>query len=185
PKWFKGVISGDKSDGASDSKDTPAERPKLVSDARDGAPEPQPEEETIEAIRARLDEQREVMSEFDKMAGKLATEDDAIRPEALVFEMQKGWKQVGGDVGDGSEIAPESALVRLYLSLSGKPPADFERSSRPDRVKEAAENVISWSVQSLHSYLSRPDVWKRPSFTKAVFEEIRERMLIGSMAPRK
>jgi|GEM_PF-7107016 hypothetical protein len=111
-----------------------------------------------------------------------------IRPEELAFSLDGGgWRQTGGgnDTGGRSEISKEGDLVRLYLDLSGKPPANFEALVRADRKQEAAAQVRSWTVDSLHKYLSRADVWSRPSYTKAIFEEIRERMLRGKMSPRE
>jgi hypothetical protein len=110
-----------------------------------------------------------------------------IRAEELLFSLQGGWKQEENATGSESpsEISKESDLVRLYLDISGKPPANFSASVRPERVQEAAKILPAWSVDALHKYLSGSEVWKRPSFTKAVFEEIRERMLLGKMDPRE
>lgn len=111
---------------------------------------------------------------------------DVIRPEEMVFSLQGGWEQEGSPSDKSStEVSKESDLVRLYLDISSKPPANFAAVVRSERVQEAAKTLVSWSVDALYRYLSGNEVWKRPSFTQAVFEEIRARMLLGNMSPRE
>ena len=120
PAWFKGVVSGGKSEGVPDTKREPVISPQDV-----------PSMEPMD------------------------------------------------------DLAKESDLVRLYMGLSGKPPANFAASVRSERVQEAAKVLPAWTVDALHTYLSSGEVWQRPSFTKAVFDEVHARMLRGKMGPRE
>lgn len=104
--------------------------------------------------------------------------------------MQRNQTPAGEESGYSKEltdIAKENELIDLYQKLRHNPPADFRSLVRPERVREAAPGLLSWSVESLYKYLSGVEVWKRPSFTEAVFEEVRLRLLHGngSLGPRE
>lgn len=158
PKWFKGVVQGGKPEDAPDSK-------------------PNTESVPLESVP----------EDFSGLVNQ-PSPDDTVDAEELSFSLLQGWKQAGEDGTEKqspSELARESDLVRLYLKLSRNPAANFETMVRPDRKREAADVVRSWSVESLHKYLSGSEVWKRPSYTKAIFEEISTRMQRGDMSPRE
>lgn len=128
--------------------------------------------------------QEEERGEFpsDVPTGSLGVDDPALtfKPEG------DNWRQIGEVPQEGTdEHVMESDLVRVYLDPRDHPPADFKRNVRPERVAEHAPSLRAWTVPALHKYLSTPGLWGRPSFTEAVFEEIRARMLAGSMQPRE
>lgn len=75
------------------------------------------------------------------------------------------------------------ALVALWADVTGKRPADFFAKINSHLVQGAARRVRAWSVADLHAYLSRTDLWKRPSFTKAVFDEVGERIRRRDFSP--
>lgn len=113
--------------------------------------------------------------------------DDALTfPEQEAFDALDRWRRVGDDAPrNETAAAKETELVKLYLELSKNPPANFRSSVREDIRRESALTVKWWTAESLHRYLSEGEVWKRPSFTEAVFEEIRVRMARGDMSPRE
>ena len=78
-----------------------------------------------------------------------------------------------------------SELVSLYKERKGNRPANFEASASKSLVATLAPGMRKWTPSELHGYLSQPDIWEKPSNTLAVFEEIRERLLTGSLEPRK
>ncbi len=155
PKWFRGVTTGGKADVTTENNKKKSDSP--------------PESVQEPAINPSPDKSAEPDSIFTLKGGS------------------GGWESVdtGERVEDSSEINKESALVRLYLELSRKPPANFEASVRRANVQEVAPTLRSWSVDAMHTYLARADIWKRPSYTKAVFQEINERMRLGSLAARE
>jgi hypothetical protein len=113
-------------------------------------------------------------------------------------ERQKGLRIVGGtDYGDApvAETGPKEVLkapervefyllVALWTRIISNLPADYDARTRPELVREATEQVAPWGVSELHAYLLRPDIWERPSFTKAVIEEVRLRMQTYDFSPR-
>lgn len=76
-------------------------------------------------------------------------------------------------------------LTKLWIKVTKNLPADFATSTNSQRVNEAAMQVKPWTVGQLHAYLARPDVWRRPSFTRAVIEEVATRMRISNFSPRE
>jgi len=157
PKWTPKIIEGGK------SKD--AEKPKVESDSV-------PLESVPEGV---------------SISDSEVSPDETIVAEELMASLmgEGGWMRADDDTEGKSEISKESDLIRLYMDLSRKPPADFAARIRPDRQQEAARVVRSWTVAALHKYLSSSEVWNRPSYTKAIFEEVRSRMLLGTMSPRE
>ena len=173
PSWLRGVVSGGK-DGEPKPK---AER---------GPATPLPENGDLFAFR----------SEPDTSEGTHGESSMEFLPDNTLFpdepiDTSWDWQAVSNaDPKSAEELADmkkESALVHLYLEISRNKPADFRTSIRPETIREYAPQLKSWTVESLRAYLSGQDVWKRPSFTQAVFEEIQARMIYGGgrLVPRE
>ncbi|MDO8514159.1 MAG: hypothetical protein Q7S50_01285 [bacterium] len=79
----------------------------------------------------------------------------------------------------------ESKLIWLNKEIRANLPADYKSKIRNDLVEQAAGGMLAWTVAQLYTTLSQPDLWTRSSRTVAALEEVRLRMLAGSMAPRK
>lgn len=165
------------------------ERPKWLTVHEGGkkdSGEPQkpvlPEDDTLDFSAVNNSDQEGTDTPSDVPTGFLGADDPSftLRPEG------ENWRQIGEVPQEGSdERVMESDLVRVYLDLRDHPPANFKRNVRPERVAEHAPSLRAWTVPALHKYLSTPGLWERPSFTEAVFQEIRARMLAGSMLPRE
>ncbi len=102
-------------------------------------------------------------------------------PPALLSE--QSWKNVMSSLSkhfgtDASVDAKTQAELTNWLIKNAATRQKYSETAPENRITKT-----SWFIRK-HDEV-RPDVWKRPSFTKAVFEEIRARMLNGSMAPRK
>lgn len=76
-------------------------------------------------------------------------------------------------------------LVEVWEKVVGHLPADYNTASKPERVAEAAQQVRGWGISQLHSYLSQSGIWTHPSFTKAVIEEVTERIRLKNFSPRE
>jgi len=91
---------------------------------------------------------------------------------------------VGPSQETESEVT-DGDLVRLYMDLTENQPADLMVRTNKRLIAEASRDIGTWSVAQLHTYLSQPTVWAKPSNTVAVFEEIRYRMFRGTLEPRE
>lgn len=83
-----------------------------------------------------------------------------------------------------NEAELENSLVRMYQHLQQYAPANFRSSIKPMLVTEHAQPVKAWSVKNLHEHLTTTNVWKKPSLTEAIFQEIEARMQAGNLKPR-
>lgn len=75
-----------------------------------------------------------------------------------------------------SETITPKQLVEKWMEVTNNPPSDWSRSVRPELLALAAQTVKSYSVAQLYGALTAPGLWKRPSFVRAVTNEIAERM---------
>jgi len=78
----------------------------------------------------------------------------------------------------------DSELVRLYKERKDNRPADLEERANKRMVEALSPSIRRWTKAQLHQYLSHDAIWTKPSQTLVVFEEIRERLLAGSLDPR-
>lgn len=178
PSWLRGVVPGGKE---GEAKPKPAEAPEtpktplpeLGDDAFDFSNVPGSPEDTGA---------QESSMEF--------LPDNTLFPDEPI-DTSWDWQAVNNrepkDSDELAEMKKETALVNLYLEVSGNKPANFRTSIRSESIREYAPGLRSWTVESLHTYLAGPEVWKRPSFTQAVFEEIQARMIYGGgrLLPRE
>ena len=82
-------------------------------------------------------------------------------------------------------VVSYSELVDVYKKRRDDIPADLQERATKRLIEGAAPAIRRWSVAQLHTYLSHPDLWNKPSQTIAVLNEIRERLITGSLEPRK
>ncbi len=75
-------------------------------------------------------------------------------------------------------------LVKSLVDATGKVPEDFISSTRAELVNESAMIVRAWTVEQLHTYLENQKKWAKPSFTKAVMDEIAARIRRGNFQPK-
>lgn len=76
-------------------------------------------------------------------------------------------------------------LITLWARVTGERPANFNASTTPRLVQENARVVRTWTATQLHEYLSRADIWQRPSFTKAIFDEIDNRIRLNNFSAKE
>ncbi len=107
-------------------------------------------------------------------------------------ERENPFKVVGGKdhIPDATEKKSEAEvsdldLIRLNKEIRANLPADYRSKIRKELVEQAAAEMMGWTVAQLYTTLSQPNIWERPSSTVAALEEVRLRMLAGSMEPRK
>ena len=106
------------------------------------------------------------------------------KSESIFTPVEANAEPEGAPRTRSKELLSTSNLESLYADLSRMPPADFDSRVRPERVREHAEVLPSWTPETLYKYLSKEDVWARASLTRAVFDEIRARMILGTMSAR-
>ena len=85
-------------------------------------------------------------------------------------------------------LSPEEAeneLIRLNKEIRANLPADYKSKIQKNLIEQHAGEMLAYTVAQLYAALSQPDIWMRPSRTVAALEEVRLRMLAGSMAPRR
>jgi hypothetical protein len=113
----------------------------------------------------------------------------ATEGHVSLAQVIRSWRQKRklseGSEKDSPEVAKEAALVELYHRLVENVPADFGTKVERKRVQEHSAAVASWTVDTLHAYLSGIEVFVDPSRTRAVFNEIDRRMLLDNMSPRR
>ena len=83
------------------------------------------------------------------------------------------------------ETATAEDLVNIWIAVTKHLPADYNTLARGEQVNQIAKEARGWYISDLHAYLSRHDIWHRPARTKAVIEEVRQRMILHNFSPRE
>ena len=93
--------------------------------------------------------------------------------------------ETGGPLAGLPPLQAESELIRLNQEIRANLPANYKSTIHKELLEKNAADMMGWNVAQLYTTLSQPDLWTRPSHTVAALEEVRLRMLAGSMAPRR
>ena len=85
---------------------------------------------------------------------------------------------------DSPQEVNYTELVNIWSKVGRSLPFNYNTSTKPEILRRAGLQVKGWTVSELHAYLIRPDIWHRPSFTKAVMEEVETRMKLNNFSAR-
>jgi len=85
---------------------------------------------------------------------------------------------------EDSRIATPEQLTNLFVKIvSSNMPADLGTSINDELLSGYKLELRSWTVDQIYGYLSRTDIWARPTFTKAVMDEVQHRIKTENFLP--
>lgn len=128
---------------------------------------------------------------FRIVGGKDSKAENTTKDEETLSAAAQPMEKVSFRDVPGALIAQEYSdpeveeLVQVFATLILEVPKNFNDGVTKDLLEQDAREVKGMSTKQLLAYLSRHDVWHRPSSTTAVLDEVAYRIVKQDFSTRK
>lgn len=112
------------------------------------------------------------------MAGDRETNPTPVSPSNIV-EVSFGHKN---SEQESVSVTPEM-LVNQWMKVTERPPVNWAESTKPELIAKSRTAVQKYTVAQLYMALGSETLWSRPSFARALMDEVRERMIRNTFEP--